>query len=426
MKAVIALGSNLENRKLNLDIAITHLEGLLQNIKVSPYIETKPVGGPIQDDFINAVVIGDCQLTPENLLTELLKIEDQMGRVREVKWGPRIIDLDLIVYGEQVVDSLFLKLPHPLAQSREFVLKPWLAIDPEGVIPGVGAVKTLLASIQSASKTLPLARYPERTGAMIEVIKSVDDLSRQKWDVLVPTMGALHAGHQSLIKLGRNLGEKVIVSIFVNPLQFENKSDLESYPKSFEQDLQIAKEAGATAVFTPSESDIYPGQIQKIEAGILGDIFEGKSRPGHFSGVLTVVKRLFDLVKPKYAVFGEKDFQQLFLIKKMVKEFNLPVNVVAAPTIRDSSNLALSSRNSRLSGEDIKVAQVIYQALTQNNIDEARDFLKKMDGFSLDYLEQIDEQSFNLATPETKNKRLIIAGWVNQVRLIDNIAMGSK
>jgi pantoate--beta-alanine ligase len=261
---------------------------------------------------------------------------------------------------------------------------------------------------------------------MIEVIKSVDDLSRQKWDVLVPTMGALHAGHQSLIKLGKNLGEKVIVSIFVNPLQFENKSDLESYPKSFEQDLQIAKEAGATAVFTPSESDMYPGQIQKIEAGILGDIFEGKSRPGHFSGVLTVVKRLFDLVKPKHAVFGEKDFQQLFLIKKMVKEFNLPVNVVAAPTIRDSSNLALSSRNFRLSGEDKKVAQVIYQALTQNNIDEARDFLKKMDGFSLDYLEQIDEQSFNLATPETKNKRLIIAGWVNQVRLIDNMAMGSK
>ena len=261
---------------------------------------------------------------------------------------------------------------------------------------------------------------------MIEVIKSVDDLARQKWDVLVPTMGALHAGHQSLIKLGKNLGEKVIVSIFVNPLQFENKSDLESYPKSFEQDLQFAKEAGATAVFTPSESDIYPGQIEKIEAGSVGDIFEGKSRPGHFSGVLTVVKRLFDLVQPKHAVFGEKDFQQLFLIKKMVNNLKLPVNVVAAPTIRDSSNLALSSRNSRLSVEDKKVAQVIYQALTQNNIEDARELIKKVDGFSLDYLELIDEQSFTLATPDTKNKRLIIAGWVNQVRLIDNMAMGSK
>jgi pantoate--beta-alanine ligase len=261
---------------------------------------------------------------------------------------------------------------------------------------------------------------------MIEVIKSVDDLSRQKWDVLVPTMGALHAGHQSLIKLGKNLGEKVIVSIFVNPLQFENKADLENYPKSFEQDLQMAQEAGATAIFSPSESDIYPGQIEKIEAGSVGDIFEGKSRPGHFSGVLTVVKRLFDLVNPKHAVFGEKDFQQLFLIKKMVNDLKLPVNIVSAPTIRDSSNLALSSRNSRLSGEDKKVAQVIYQALTQNNIDDARKLLEKVDGFSLDYLEAIDEQSFKLATPDAKNKRLIIAGWVNQVRLIDNMAMGSK
>ena len=151
MKAVVSLGSNLENRKLNLDIAIINLQSVLTNIITSKYIETKPVGGPEQGDYLNAVAIGDCDLSAEQLLTELLKIEEEMGRVREIKWGPRIIDLDLIVHGEQVVDSLFLKLPHPLAQSREFVLKPWLAIDPEGVIPGVGAVKTLLASIQSAS-----------------------------------------------------------------------------------------------------------------------------------------------------------------------------------------------------------------------------------------------------------------------------------
>jgi 2-amino-4-hydroxy-6-hydroxymethyldihydropteridine diphosphokinase len=151
MKAVIALGSNLENRKLNLDIAITHLEVLLQDLKVSPYIETKPVGGPDQDDYLNAVVIGNCELSPELLLSELLKIENQLGRVRDIKWGPRIIDLDLIVYGEQEIDTEFLKLPHPLAKSREFVLKPWFAIDPEGEIPGIGAIKTLLASIQSSS-----------------------------------------------------------------------------------------------------------------------------------------------------------------------------------------------------------------------------------------------------------------------------------
>ncbi len=151
MKAVIALGSNLENRRLNLGIAITKLEELLGELTVSPYFETKPVGGPAQDDFINAVVIANSQLPADQLLKELLAIEDDMGRVREEHWGPRIIDLDLIVHGDQVIDTLFLKLPHPLAASREFVLKPWLSIDPEGEIPGKGSIKSLLASIQQQS-----------------------------------------------------------------------------------------------------------------------------------------------------------------------------------------------------------------------------------------------------------------------------------
>ncbi len=151
MKAVIALGSNLENRRLNLGIAITKLEELLGELTVSPYFETKPVGGPAQDDFINAVVIANSQLPADQLLKELLAIEDDMGRVREEHWGPRIIDLDLIVHGDQVIDTLFLKLPHPLAASREFVLEPWLSIDPDGEIPGKGSIKSLLASIQHQS-----------------------------------------------------------------------------------------------------------------------------------------------------------------------------------------------------------------------------------------------------------------------------------
>jgi 2-amino-4-hydroxy-6-hydroxymethyldihydropteridine diphosphokinase len=151
MKTVIALGSNLENRRLNLDIAITKLEVLLGELTISPYFETKPVGGPEQDDFINAVVIAESTLQAEQLLKELLAIEDEMGRVRDVRWGPRIIDLDLILCGDQVIDTVFLKLPHPLAASREFVLEPWLAIDPDGQIPGKGSIKSLLASIQSAS-----------------------------------------------------------------------------------------------------------------------------------------------------------------------------------------------------------------------------------------------------------------------------------
>ena len=150
MKAVIALGSNLENRKLNLDIAVTKLEEVLRNLIVSKYIETKAVGGPVQPDFLNSVAIGESELEPEDLLNRLLAIEDEMGRVREVKWGPRITDLDLIVFGDHVIDTQNLKLPHPLASSRDFVLTPWLSIDPDGVIPGLGKIK-FLASLSRKS-----------------------------------------------------------------------------------------------------------------------------------------------------------------------------------------------------------------------------------------------------------------------------------
>lgn len=150
MKAVIALGSNLENRKLNLDIAVTKLEEVLRNLIVSKYIETKAVGGPVQPDFLNSVAIGESELEPEDLLNRLLAIEDEIGRVREVKWGPRIIDLDLIVFGDHVIDTQNLKLPHPLASSRDFVLTPWLSIDPDGVIPGLGKIK-FLASLSRKS-----------------------------------------------------------------------------------------------------------------------------------------------------------------------------------------------------------------------------------------------------------------------------------
>lgn len=151
MKAVIALGSNLENRKLNLDIAVSHLEKLIKNVVVSKYLESKAVGGPIQGDFLNAVAIGETNLEANKLLEELLKIENQMGRVREEKWGPRLIDLDLISLDDQKIDTAFLQLPHPLAHTREFVIAPWFSIDPQGVIPGIGEIKNILASFNRKS-----------------------------------------------------------------------------------------------------------------------------------------------------------------------------------------------------------------------------------------------------------------------------------
>jgi pantoate--beta-alanine ligase len=258
---------------------------------------------------------------------------------------------------------------------------------------------------------------------MIEVIKSIDDLAYQKWDVLVPTMGALHIGHQSLIKIAKTKGENVLVSIFVNPLQFENKEDLNNYPKSLEQDIEFAQAAGATAIFIPNESTIYPGEIEKISAGVIGDLYEGASRPNHFAGVLTVVKRLFDLVKPKVAVFGEKDFQQLFLIRQMVNQLGLPIEIISAPTIREKNGLAISSRNNRLDKSGKKISEIIYKVLTQPTIEQMKNEISTEPGFKLDYLEIIDEATFGKANPDTQNKRVIIAGWVNDLRLIDNMPM---
>jgi len=241
----------------------------------------------------------------------------------------------------------------------------------------------------------------------------------------VPTMGALHAGHLELIKRARTLSDHVVVSIFVNPLQFENPEDLAKYPRDVAGDTEKALNAGATRVWAPTYEEIYPAEIVKISAGELGQKFEGRERVGHFDGVLTVVNRLFEIVQPRYAVFGEKDFQQLFIIKNWVAKHQIPVEIISHPTIRDSDGLALSSRNQRLSPADRKSALVIHKALGATSREEMHQILASEPGFKLDYAEIIDEESFEIATSDTLMKRGIIAGWVNGVRLIDNTPMGS-
>lgn len=232
--------------------------------------------------------------------------------------------------------------------------------------------------------------------------------------VLVPTMGALHKGHQALIKRARELDKEVVVSIFVNPLQFSESSDLEKYPRTPEADIQIATLAGATEVWFPTYEEIYPTDPVQIAPGPVGDLYEGAARPGHFAGVLTVVNRLFEIVKPSAAVFGEKDFQQLWLIKNHFKK----MNIVQVPTIREFDGLALSSRNIRLTESDRAAALIISKALKEPA--RMKEILSTEPGFKLDYAEVIDEETFRLASESTINKRAIIAGWVNGVRLLDN------
>jgi len=238
--------------------------------------------------------------------------------------------------------------------------------------------------------------------------------------VLVPTMGALHKGHQALIKRARELDNQVVVSIFVNPLQFSESSDLEKYPRTPEADIKIATLAGATEVWFPTYEEIYPTEPVQFAAGPVGDLYEGASRPGHFAGVLTVVNRLFEIVKPSAAVFGEKDFQQLWLIKHHFKK----MNIVQVPTVREYDGLALSSRNIRLTESDREAALIISKALREPA--RIKEVLSTEPRFRLDYAEIIDEQTFELASDGSVNNRAIIAGWVNGVRLLDNAVVDAN
>ena len=247
----------------------------------------------------------------------------------------------------------------------------------------------------------------------------------------VPTMGALHQGHTSLFKLAREKSDYVVASIFINPLQFEDQEELTKYPKTPDRDIELAQESGVTHLWLPTYEEIYPAGFAKRSAGALGDLYEGASRSGHFDGVVTVVARLFQLVRPTTAIFGEKDFQQLALIRKLVAELKSDIEIVAAPTIREADGLAMSSRNVRLDHTAREQAQVLYRALNAAalslDLDTARTVLQSVavsqEGFDLDYAEIIDEKDFSKAVDATLNKRAIIAGWLNGVRLIDNMEM---
>ncbi len=236
----------------------------------------------------------------------------------------------------------------------------------------------------------------------------------------VPTMGALHAGHGSLFRIAAEKSENVVASIFVNPLQFENKDDLEKYPRTPERDIALAQEYGVTHLWLPTYEEIYPEGFKKLSAGKIGELYEGASRPGHFDGVVTVVNRLFELVKPRWAIFGEKDFQQLQVIRSIAGE----VEIIAAPIVRESDGLAMSSRNVRLTPEGRVAAANISRSLREAQSEShLRKLLAEESAFTLDYADFIDEETFGAPTASSKSVRAIVAGRINGVRLIDNTPM---
>jgi pantoate--beta-alanine ligase len=250
----------------------------------------------------------------------------------------------------------------------------------------------------------------------------------------VPTMGALHEGHRSLIKLARSVGEVVAVSIFVNPLQFGPGEDYARYPRPLEDDLEVCEAEGVDVVLVPSVTDLYPpGRQVTLDAGPLGSVLEGQSRPGHFNGVLTVVLKLFNIIRPQMAIFGEKDAQQLACIQRMVADLNIPVEIVAAPIVREPDGLAISSRNVFLTATERAVARSISAALekaaTQNSVPSARaaayEVLDRAEAepcFELDYATIVNATTFaEVPDDHVGPATFVVAARVGGTRLIDNM-----
>lgn len=256
---------------------------------------------------------------------------------------------------------------------------------------------------------------------------------------LVPTMGALHTGHRGLIAAARGRAEAVVVSIFVNPLQFGPGEDFERYPRAFEDDLRTCAEEGVDVVYAPAVEAMYPGeQLVTVDPGPMGRVLEGASRPGHFAGVLTVVAKLFNMVRPDVAVFGQKDAQQLAVIRRMVRDLAFGVTVVGVPTVRDSDGLATSSRNVYLSPAERTGALALSRALLAGAdasvtgpvgiLDAAREVLREAASgeapVELDYLALVDAHTFAEVGSDHRGEAvLLVAARVGSTRLIDNVPL---
>ena len=256
----------------------------------------------------------------------------------------------------------------------------------------------------------------------MKVVGSRAELAQARLDLpgrvaVVMTMGALHDGHAALIGAAGDLADNVIVTVFVNPLQFGAGEDLDRYPRTLEADLALCKAAGADLAFTPTPQVVYPTEpVVRVSAGALGQVFEGATRQGHFDGVLTVVLKLLHLIRPDVAVFGQKDAQQLAAIRRMVDDLDVGVTVVAVPTVREADGLALSSRNRYLSTEERSRAVGLSEALATGDVVAGRALLDAA-MIDTDYLERVDSSTFEV---QPDGDLLVVAGTLGSTRLIDN------
>lgn len=253
----------------------------------------------------------------------------------------------------------------------------------------------------------------------------------------VPTMGALHEGHLSLMRAAKSKSDVVAASIFVNPLQFGPKEDLAKYPRTFESDLELLEKEGVDLLFAPTPQEMYPaGTVTYVVVEALSDKLCGKSRPGHFRGVTTVVAKLFHIIEPDSAFFGQKDAAQAAIIRSMVRDLNLPIEIVVCPIVRDPDGLAMSSRNAYLRAQDRRSALALYRSLQEvrkqfdqgersaaSLIEAGKKVLGQEAALRLDYLEIVDPDTLDPIVKLTGTTLVAVAGFVGNTRLIDNIVL---
>lgn len=429
--AYVAYGSNVGDRAAHIDGAIEALKATpgIQVLRESERLETDFVGeGPAQGRFLNGVLELRTSLEPAALLSVCRALERAAGRTFPHPVNhPRELDLDIILFGSRVMDTKDLVIPHPRFQERDFVREPLRQL-------GVDVSK----------------HAPEQKPLVIDSIAALSAKTAE-WAAggclvgLVPTMGSLHAGHQSLMRIAREECDRVIATVFVNPLQFGPNEDFAAYPRNLDGDLAICREAGVDVLFAPPVAQMFDDDFcSHVQVGSEAEGMEGSVRDGHFRGVATVVARLFAISKPHRAYFGEKDAQQVAVVRRMARDLGFPVQVVPCEIVREADGLAMSSRNVYLGDDDRKASTVLYRALCSAReqfrrgtrdrdqlIQRIAQVLATEPRCEVDYIELRREGDLQPLPPgDVVSGRMLVAGKFvageRPVRLLDNMSLTSE
>lgn len=427
----VAYGSNVGDRMAHVEAAIARLRTTpgVSVLRVSEAHETEFVGdGPVQGPFLNGVIELQTSLGPAALLRVLQQLEADAGRAFPHQVNhPRELDLDIILYGTRTIDQRDLVVPHPRFRARAFVCDPLreLGVDLE---PWPPAARPLLVD-------------------SIDVLtaKTAEWLAGDCVVGLVPTMGSLHEGHVSLMRAARAQCDRVVATVFVNPLQFGPSEDFAAYPRNLEADTEICREAGVDVLFAPPTSQMFDADFcSHVQVGQEAEGMEGAVRADHFQGVATVVARLFAMIRPHRAYFGEKDAQQVAVIRRMNKDLGFPVQVEPCPIVREPDGLALSSRNVYLGEQDRAASTVLYRALKSAReqfrrgvrdrdalLERVRAVLATEPRCHVDYVELRREGDLAEMPPGevVAGRVLVAAKFVDgerPVRLLDNLSLAAE